>query len=138
MNEWIGDLAHLSPMSQKHIVATLCLILGKQFGRKKITYMTVREEQEEAVCYTPHPILQALSIREGGMHGFRHGRVSFLVENNTPVEVIKAWIGHGSERMVRRYTHLRPQYRSRVLASIPSLVGSKVAVIDPLTLEAVA
>ena len=80
-----------------------------------------------------HPVLQALSIREGGMHGFRHGRVSFLVENNTPVEVIKAWIGHGSERMVRQYTHLRPQYRSRVLASIPSLIGNKIDVIDPLT-----
>ncbi len=25
--------------------------------------------------------------------------MSFLMENNTPVEVIKAWIGHGSERM---------------------------------------
>ncbi len=237
VNEWIGDLSHLSPLSQKHIVSTLCLILGRQFGRKKITYMSVKEEQEEAVCYTPeemssiisqaqgmwrvlfataaetgaragelhglevadidfvrniihvrrsvwegqkqstksrnanraidvqpglvtmlkdylngrqeglvfpskngkplrnnnvlrrhlHPTLQALSIREGGMHGFRHGRVSFLVENNTPVDVIKAWIGHGSERMVRLYTHLRPQYRSRVLASIPSLVGTKVA-----------
>lgn len=74
-----------------------------------------------------HTILQALSIREGGLHGFRHGRVSFLVENNTPVEVIKAWVGHGSERMVRIYTHLRPLYRSSVLASIPSLIGSKVA-----------
>lgn len=59
--------------------------------------------------------------------------LSFLVENNTPVEVIKPWIGHGSERMVRRYTHLRPLYRSRVLASIPSLVGNKIDVIDPLT-----
>jgi hypothetical protein len=243
VNEWIGELSHLSPMSQKHLVATLCLILGRQFGRKKIAYMSVREEQEESVCYTPeemgsiisqaqgmwkvlfataaetgaragelyglevadidfvrniilirrsvwegqrqstksrnanraidvqpslvamlkdylngrkeglvfpskngkplrnnnvlrrhlHPTLEALSIREGGMHGFRHGRVSFLVENNTPVEVIKAWVGHGSERMVRQYTHLRPQYRSRVLASIPSLVGNKVALIDPLT-----
>ena len=45
---------------------------------------------------------------------------------------VKAWIGHGSERMVRLYTHLRPQYRSRVLASIPSLVGCKVALIDPI------
>jgi integrase len=243
VNEWIGELSHPSPMSQKHIVTTLCLILGRWFGRKKITYASIKEEQQEAVCYTPdemgsiisqahgmwkalfataaetgaragelyglevadvdfarsiihvrrsvwegqkqstksrnanraidvqpglitmlkdylngrqeglvfsskngkplrnnnvlrrrlHPILQALSIREGGMHGFRHGRVSFLIENNTPVEVIKAWIGHGSERMVRLYTHLRPQYRSRVLASIPSLVGNKIDVIDPLT-----
>jgi integrase len=80
-----------------------------------------------------HSLLAKLGIREGGMHGFRHGRVSFLVENNTLVEVIKAWIGHGSERMIRRYTHLRPAYRSRVLASIPSLIGNKIDVIDPLT-----
>jgi len=57
--------------------------------------------------------------------------VSFLVENNTPVEVIKALMGHGSEAMVRRYTHLRPQYRSRVLASLPSLFGNKIDVFDP-------
>jgi len=85
-----------------------------------------------------HPLIAKLGIPQGGMHGFRHGRVSFLVENNTPVEVIKAWIGHGSERMIRRYTHLRPQYRSRVLASIPSLVGNRIDVIDPLTQQAVA
>jgi integrase len=80
-----------------------------------------------------HPLLESLGIPQGGMHGFRHGRVSFLVENNTPVEVIKVWIGHGSERMVRRYTHLRPMYRSRVLAAIPSLIGCKIDVFDPLT-----
>jgi hypothetical protein len=45
---------------------------------------------------------------------------------------IKAWIGHGSERMVRLYTHLRPKYRSQVLDSIPSLVGNKIDVIDPV------
>ena len=72
------------------------------------------------------------------MHGFRHGRVLFLVENNTPVEVIKARIGHGSERMIRRYTHLRPQYRSRIFPPIPCLVGNKIDVIDPLTRRAVA
>ena len=85
-----------------------------------------------------HPLLESLGIPQGGMHAFRHGRVSFLVENDTPVEVIKAWIGHGSERMVRRYTHLRPMYRSRVLASIPCLIGTKIDVFDPLTQQAVA
>ncbi len=252
VNEWIGDpaLQHLSPGSLKHIVTTLCLILGRWFGRKKINYpVTIREEQEP-ICYTPdqmsrivaeaqgmwkvlfataaetgaragelyalevkdidfarnlihvrravwegqkqstktrnstraidvqpsliamlkehlngrieglvfqskskngghlrnnnvlrrrlHPLLEKLCIPKGGMHGFRHGRVSFLVENNTPVEVIKVWIGHGSESMVRRYTHLRPQYRASVLAQIPSVVGNKIDVFDPLTPEAVA
>lgn len=85
-----------------------------------------------------HPLLERLGISQDGMHGFRHGRVSFLVENGTPVEVIKAWVGHGSERMVRRYTHLRPMYRSSVLASIPCLIGNKIDVFDPLTQQAVA
>ncbi len=65
VNEWIGDLSHLSPMSQKHIVATLCLILGRQFGRKKITYMSVREEQEEAVCYTPDEMGSIIAHAQG-------------------------------------------------------------------------
>ncbi len=65
VNEWIGDLSHLSPMSQKHIVATLCLILGRQFGRKKITYMSVKEEQEEAVCYTPEEMSSIISQAQG-------------------------------------------------------------------------
>ena len=45
---------------------------------------------------------------------------------------IKAWIGHGSERMARLYTHLRPKYRLQVLDSSPSLVGNKIDVIDPV------
>jgi integrase len=250
VNEWLGEpqLSHLSPMSLRHIVATLSLILGRWFGRKKIHYPADMREEVEPPCFTPeqmsqivdaahgqwkvlfatdaetgaragelyalevkdidfarnlihvrravwegqkqstktrnatraidvqpsliamlrdhlngrteglvfnskngkplrnnnvlrrrlHPLLAKLGLPKAGMHGFRHGRVSFLVENNTPVEVIKAWIGHGSERMIRRYTHLRPQYRSRVLASIPSLIGNKIDVIDPLTQQAVA
>jgi integrase len=67
------------------------------------------------------------------MHGFRHGRVSYLMECNTPVAVIKTWIGHGSERMIALYTHMRTDDRSRVLASIPSLIGSKIDVFDLLT-----
>ena len=85
--------------------------------------------------------LEAVELASRGIQllpGRRPKSVSFLVENNTPVEVIKAWIGHGSERMIRRYTHLRPPYRSRVLASIPSLIGSRIDVFDPLTQEAVA
>ena len=245
VNEWLGEpeLAHLTSLSLRHIVATLSLVLGRWFGRKKINYPAGMREEQEPVCYTPeqmtqivdaakgmwkvlfataaetgvragelyalevrdidfarnvihirravwegqkqspktrnairaidvkpsliamlrhyingrtegllfqaengsplrnnnmlrrqlHPLLAKLGIPQGGMHGFRHGRVSFLIENDTPIEVIKVWIGHGSERMIRRYTHLRPAYRSPVLASIPALVGNKIDVIDPLT-----
>jgi integrase len=67
VNEWIGEqeLQHLSSMSLKHIVATLCLILGRWFGRKKITYPSVMEEQEEAVCYTPDEMKKIVAEAQG-------------------------------------------------------------------------
>jgi integrase len=69
-----------------------------------------------------YPLLEKLNILRSGMHAFRHGRVSYLVECNTPIETIRAWIGHGSEEMVRMYTHLRPEYRKRILNTIPTLL----------------
>jgi integrase len=71
-----------------------------------------------------HPVLKALGIPQGGMHGFRHGRVSFLMEQGVPLEVIKRWIGHGSEAMIRRYTHLRPEYGQKILRQLPGVAQS--------------
>jgi hypothetical protein len=51
----------------------------------------------------------------------RHHRCSFLVEHDVPVAAIKQWLGHGSEQMIRRYTHHRPEYHSAILAKIPSI-----------------
>ncbi len=90
-----------------------------------------------------HPLLRKLGLERGGMHGFRHHRVSTLVMAGTPMAVIKKWIGHGSEEMVNRYTHLRPDFMQDELARVPDFAGefgSKTAVIDPFDpkLKAVA
>jgi integrase len=61
------------------------------------------------------PILKKLGIPQAGMHAFRHGRVSVLVENNVPAELIRSLIGHGTDDMVRRYTHHRPEYHIKNL-----------------------
>jgi hypothetical protein len=45
----------------------------------------------------------------------------FLVEHDVPVAAIKQWLGHGSEQMIRRYTHHPPEYHSAILAKIPSI-----------------
>jgi integrase len=69
------------------------------------------------------------------MHDFRHYRVSTLVMAGTSIEVIKKWIGHGSEEMIRRYTHLRPDFMQSEVEKVPdyeSKLGSKIAVIDPV------
>jgi integrase len=68
-----------------------------------------------------HPVLKSLGIPRRGMHAFRHGRVSMLVEAGVPIGTIKAWIGHGSEKMVEQYTHYRPEYHADSLALVPSI-----------------
>ncbi len=68
-----------------------------------------------------HPLLRRIGLELGGMHAFRHFRVSHLIQNEVPLEIIKRWIGHGSDEMIRRYTHLHPTYRKSVLARIPAV-----------------
>jgi len=68
-----------------------------------------------------HPLLRKINIPRGGMHAFRHFRVSFLIQNETPLEIIKRWIGHGSEQMIHVYTHLHPTYRKEVIAKLPAV-----------------
>jgi hypothetical protein len=65
------------------------------------------------------------------MHGFRHYRVSTLVMAGTSIEVIKKWIGHGREEMIRRYTHLRPDFIQSELEKAP-ILGTKIAIFDPI------
>jgi integrase len=82
-----------------------------------------------------HPLLRKLGLKRGGMHGFRHHRVSTLVMARTPIEVIKKWVGHGSEEMMRRYTHLRPDFMRDELARVPdfaSRTASKITEIAPV------
>jgi integrase len=88
-----------------------------------------------------YPLLSKLGLERGGMHGFRHHRVSTLVMAGTPMVVIKKWIGHGSEEMVNRYTHLRPDFMQDELARVPDFVsefGPEVAEIDPFDPKAEA
>jgi integrase len=82
-----------------------------------------------------HPLLRELGLNRGGMHGFRHHRVSTLVMAGTPIEVIKKWIGHGSEERIRRYTHLRPDFMRGELARVPDFAPnnvSKIVAIAPV------
>jgi integrase len=242
VNEWIGTVGHLSPLTLRGVVRTLQIVLGHTFDSRKIHFPSRVRARKEAGCFTPeqmqqivaaakdpyktlfavasetgmrtgelyglqvgdldlgrclihvrrslwggqvqspksdnayrvidispslaeilrlhlngrisgfvfqtqrgtplqpsrvinrglHPLLERLGIPKCGMHAFRHGRVSYLVENNTPIETIRAWIGHGSDQMVRLYTHLRPEYRKRVLSAIPALFGIQTSVIAPL------
>jgi len=49
-------------------------------------------------------ILDKLGLKRGGLHAFRHGRVSVLQENGVPGDLVKEWIGHSSLRTTSRYS----------------------------------
>jgi integrase len=51
------------------------------------------------------PICKRLGIKHGGMHAFRHGRVSDLQAKNVPGDFIKRQVGHSSLRTTSGYTH---------------------------------
>ena len=78
-----------------------------------------------------HPILRELNIELGGLHAFRHHRVSELVMAGVSMPMIRSWIGHGSDKMVARYTHLNSSYNAVELAKIPELdlVGPKLVLV---------
>ena len=50
---------------------------------------------------------------------------------------LKKWIGHGSEEMVNRYTHLRPDFMQAELERVPDFVPQN-AEFDPFDPPAAA
>lgn len=73
-------------------------------------------------------VLNKLGLRRGGLHAFRHGRVSVLQENRVPGDLGEEWIGYSSLRTTSRYTHIRLEYRERVAADVGLFKG----VVDPI------
>jgi integrase len=76
-----------------------------------------------------HSILGELGLKRGGLHAFRHGRVSFLRKQGVPDVILKDWIGHSTLRMTDGYTHFDDAHRQRVAADLGVLAG--VAAADP-------
>lgn len=111
------------------IDAEVVRILREQLGNRRFGYVFQARNgnplrESNILRRHLHPVLKKLKIPMCGLHAFRHGRVSFLVENNVPLPMIRLWIGHGSDKMVQRYTHARPEFHANVIASLPSIANS--------------
>jgi hypothetical protein len=68
-------------------------------------------------------MLKKLGIAKCGLHAFKPGRVSLLVEHNVPLPMIRLCIEHGSDRMVQRYTHARPEFHANEIIKLPSIAN---------------
>jgi integrase len=70
-----------------------------------------------------HSILEELSLKRGGLHAFRHGRVSFLRKNGVADKIINDWIGHSTLRMADLYTHFEDANRQQIANDLGGLNG---------------
>jgi len=123
---WINVKPYVTEMLKQHLNSrTKGLVFRSKRGTPLVNCVVLNKHL--------HPLLRRLQLERGGMHGFRHHRVSTLVMAGTPMVVIKKWIGHGSEEMVERYTHLRPDFMKDELARVPDFAmksDSEIGVFD--------
>jgi len=50
-------------------------------------------------------VLKGLGL-EGKLHTFRHSFISHALLQNTPVSVVKEWVGHVDDAVIKLYTHV--------------------------------
>ena len=63
-------------------------------------------------------LLNQVGLTPGGLHAFRHGRVSVLQTSGVPGDLIKDWIGHSSLNQTARYTHFRDDFRNQMASNV--------------------
>jgi integrase len=61
------------------------------------------------------PLCKRLGIEPGGMHAFRHGRVSHMQASMIPSDFVTSQVGHSSLKVTSIYTHFEHE-KKRALA----------------------
>jgi len=75
------------------------------------------------------PILKKLGIKfssRNGMHAFRHGRISYLAYSGVTFAVIREWVGHGSDAMIKHYMAKWQSHNASEMAKLQPVVRSKI------------
>jgi len=66
------------------------------------------------------PLCERLGIAPGGMHAFRHGRVSHMQANMMPGDFVKNQIGHSDLRITSNYTHFEHKQKREMVERLLS------------------
>ena len=77
-------------------------------------------------------ILKTLKLQTGGLHAFRHGRVSVLQASGVPGDLVKEWVGHSNLQTTSRYTHFQDDFRQRIAANVALFAQENMAGKLPL------
>jgi len=74
------------------------------------------------------------------MHAFRHGRISCLAYSGVTFAVIREWVGHGSDAMIKHYMAKWQSNNAIEMAKLQPVVrtpnngcvGYEVALLEPV------
>jgi integrase len=80
-------------------------LAGRQTGRLFQSRVGTPLENRDICRRVLTPLCEKLGIRPGGMHAFRHGRVSHMQASMMPGDFVKNQIGHSDLRITSNYTH---------------------------------
>lgn len=70
------------------------------------------------------PLCKQLGIKPGGMHAFRHGRVSHMQASMMPGDFVKDQIGHSDLRVTSNYTHFEHRQKREMVEKLLSCTQS--------------
>lgn len=70
------------------------------------------------------PLCKKLGIKPGGMHAFRHGRVSHMQASMMPGDFVKDQIGHSDLRITSNYTHFEHRQKREMVEKLLSCTQS--------------
>jgi integrase len=93
-------------------------LAGKTTGRVFETRNGTPFRDGNIVHQVLYPLCDALGIKRGGMHAFRHGRVSMMRVNGVPDDLVKRQIGHSSLKTTSGYTHFSEQFQRELAEKV--------------------
>jgi integrase len=82
-----------------------CFLSSRKAGRLFQSRLGTPLENRDICRRVLTPLCEKLGMQPGGMHAFRHGRVSHMQAGMMPGDFVKNQIGHSSLRITSNYTH---------------------------------
>ncbi len=95
-------------------------LAGRQTGRLFQSRRGTPLENRDICRRVLTPICEKLGITPGGMHAFRHGRVSHMQASMMPGDFVKNQIGHSDLRITSNYTHFEHRQKRDMVEKLLS------------------
>ncbi|MGB7025449.1 MAG: site-specific integrase [Candidatus Acidiferrales bacterium] len=97
---------------------------GRQSGRLFRSRVGTTLENRDICRRILTPLCKKLGIKPGGMHAFRHGRVSHMQASMMPGDFVKNQIGHSDLRITSNYTHFEHRQKREMVEKLLSCTQS--------------